>query len=323
MLRSHGLGRLMNPRRIPLTLGTAAGTAFAAALIGLANTPAARADTEPDPFQDLFGTTGINSWTPSADASLTAAVIAGLIAAAPNAYADTGNAGFLDGSTEALILGGTGIPTPSGGYLGTVDTLYLQPNGFDGTTIASTTLETGDQGPSVAQGETDLINQVDTMWNANDFSTTDPLTIFGYSQGAVIASLAEQQLAADGIPSDALRFVMIGDGASAEGGFLNTWGDTTTGKDILDLFGWGNLIDATTPDNLYPTDVYTITGDGFAQWDNGANLGGMFSTHLAYLGLTPEMINSATQATEGLTDYFTIAPPPDLLETLLTALGNL
>jgi hypothetical protein len=70
MLRSHGLGRLMNPRRIPLTLGTAAGAAFAAALIGLANTPAARADTEPDPLEDLFGTAGINSWTPSADASL-------------------------------------------------------------------------------------------------------------------------------------------------------------------------------------------------------------------------------------------------------------
>ena len=47
MLRSHGLGRLMNPRRIPVTLGTAVGAAFAAALIGLANAPAARADAEP------------------------------------------------------------------------------------------------------------------------------------------------------------------------------------------------------------------------------------------------------------------------------------
>jgi hypothetical protein len=70
MLRSRGLGRLMNPRRITLTLGTAAGTAFAAALIGMANTPAARADTEPDPLEDLFGTAGTNTWTPSADASL-------------------------------------------------------------------------------------------------------------------------------------------------------------------------------------------------------------------------------------------------------------
>jgi hypothetical protein len=70
MLRSRGLGRLMNPRRITLTLGTAAGTAVAAALIGLANAPAATADTDLDPFQDLFGTGGINTWTPTADADL-------------------------------------------------------------------------------------------------------------------------------------------------------------------------------------------------------------------------------------------------------------
>jgi hypothetical protein len=45
----------------------AAGVAFAAALIGLA--PAARAD-EPDPLQLLFGDSGINTWTPTADAYL-------------------------------------------------------------------------------------------------------------------------------------------------------------------------------------------------------------------------------------------------------------
>lgn len=45
----------------------AAGAAFAAALIGLA--PAASAD-EPDPFQVLFGDSGINTWTPTADTDL-------------------------------------------------------------------------------------------------------------------------------------------------------------------------------------------------------------------------------------------------------------
>jgi hypothetical protein len=44
------------------------GAAFAAALIGLA--PAARADTEPDPFEDLLGSYGSNSWTVSADNAL-------------------------------------------------------------------------------------------------------------------------------------------------------------------------------------------------------------------------------------------------------------
>jgi hypothetical protein len=37
----------MNPCRITLTLDAAVGAAFAAALIGLANAPAARADAEP------------------------------------------------------------------------------------------------------------------------------------------------------------------------------------------------------------------------------------------------------------------------------------
>ena len=44
-------------------VGMAVGAAFAAALIGLANAPAATADTDLDPFQDLFGDTGINTWT--------------------------------------------------------------------------------------------------------------------------------------------------------------------------------------------------------------------------------------------------------------------
>jgi hypothetical protein len=51
----------------PTGMVMAVGAVFAAALIGLA--PAARAD-EPDPFQLLFGDSGINTWTPTADAYL-------------------------------------------------------------------------------------------------------------------------------------------------------------------------------------------------------------------------------------------------------------
>lgn len=53
----------------PTGMVMAAGAAFAAALIGLA--PAAKAD-EPDPFQLLFGDSGINTWTPTADTDLAA-----------------------------------------------------------------------------------------------------------------------------------------------------------------------------------------------------------------------------------------------------------
>lgn len=56
-------------RRSVLGVGTAVGAVFAAALIGLPDAPAATADTDLDPFQDLFGTAG-NSWTASADSFL-------------------------------------------------------------------------------------------------------------------------------------------------------------------------------------------------------------------------------------------------------------
>lgn len=82
----------MNPRRIAPTLGTAVGTAVAAALIGLA--PVAGAD--PDPFEDLLGDYGVNTWTPSADASLNAS--------------DPSLAASLYTSVEAFK--GDGIPPP-------------------------------------------------------------------------------------------------------------------------------------------------------------------------------------------------------------------
>lgn len=76
----------MSARRIKPTLGTAVAAAFAAALIGAA--PAARADG-PDPFEDLFGDSGINIWTPSADSFLDSN--------------DPTLAGSLDGSVDNFL----------------------------------------------------------------------------------------------------------------------------------------------------------------------------------------------------------------------------
>src|SRR5437588_1156428 len=44
---------------------------------------------------------------------------------------------FLSGSTHALILGTTGMSTPTDSYIGAATSLYLDPHGYDGT-IAST-----------------------------------------------------------------------------------------------------------------------------------------------------------------------------------------
>ena len=109
---------------------------------------------------------------------------------------------------------------------------------------------------------------------------SDPLTIFTYSQSSAIASLAEPQIAADGVPTDALRFVMLG---------ANPTG---------------------VPDNLYPTEVYNIHGDSFAEpgvlgTSQQALLFGA-ELHDAYLGLTPTEIASATPTVEGMTTVYDI-----------------
>ena len=217
--------------------------------------------------------------------------------------ANADNSDFLSGSTDALILGPTGIPTPDAAYISDAENLYLDPNGYDGTTattLALTTPETTSLS-SVPQGETDLINAVVADYDAGDMGCnasgvcSDPLTIFTYSQSSAVASLAEQQLADDKIPDDALRFVMLGANPSG------------------------------VVDNLYPTDVYNIIGDF---WADPSSVGttlqdietGML-VHDAYLGLTSAEIDSATKVVEGMTTVFDIPTltTTQLIEALIGA----
>lgn len=258
-------------------------------------------------------------------------LLGSIVAAAavvPVAHADDGYTDFLDGSTNALILGPTGTATPDAAYISTAESLYLNPNGFDGDAVALTTPETSDFGPSVTAGEADLVSAIEVDYSAGDMSAADPLTVVTYSQSSVIASLAEQQLHNYGIPTEDLRFLMVGDTSSAEGGFLNSYlseAPSWLSQDITNLLnqeGWGNILGATTPNDLYPTDVYTIQGDGWADFTSNIwnDLFGMSVTHQEYFGLTADQIASATVSVDGLTDYYTIANPG--LEALWTALEN-
>ena len=226
------------------------------------------------------------------------------VALAGAANADSNE--FLSGSTDALILGPTGIPTPDAAYISDAENLYLNPLGYDGTTattLALTTPESYSFDSSVTQGEQDLVNAVVADYEAGDMGCnasgvcSDPLTIFTYSQSSAVASLAEQQLAADKIPDDALRFVMLGANPSG------------------------------VPDNLYPTDVYNINGDFWAQpGSDGTTLQGELfgmELHDAYLGLTSAEIDSATKVVEGMTTVFDIPTltSTQLIEALIGASG--
>jgi len=236
---------------------------------------------------------------------------AGLVAAAMigmgTAHAD-GTAPAVD-PNDALVL----IPAENQEYADVANALYLEPNGFHGTATVYLTPDVGNEVQNVEPGVQALVHTIEADYAAGDLSAADPLYVFGYSAGAVEEGLAEQQLAADGIPAADLNFVMVGDSASAEGGFLNTVISSlpeSLQQPTTELFALVGLtppvLGATTPDNLYPTEAYSLTGDGWPNWDDGANTYGMFTEHLEYLGLTPAEIASATQTTDGMTTYFSI-----------------
>jgi len=231
---------------------------------------------------------------------------AGLVAAAAMIGMGTAHA---DDTNEALVL----IPAENQEYADVANALYLEPNGFHGTATVYLTPDVGSEVQNVEPGVQALVHTIEADYAAGDLSAADPLYVFGYSAGAVEEGLAEQQLAADGIPAADLNFVMVGDSASAEGGFLNTVISSlpeSLQQPTTELFALVGLtppvLGATTPDDLYPTEAYSLTGDGWPNWDDGANTYGMFTEHLEYLGLTPAEIASATQTTDGMTTYFSI-----------------
>jgi len=278
-----------------------------------------------------------------------AALVAVTGALAPAAaYADSdGAADLLDGSMHALVMGPTFLGNPAflPGYMPAIEANYLEQLGFshDGTLTALVTPESPWFGPSIAKGVDILVNTIESDFNENQFSATAPLTVVGYSQSTVIESLAEHRLFADGIPLDDLRFVMLGDATadppSGATGILDTCGDTTIGQAILNLLGWSNLVDVTTPNYLYPTDVFNVENDFWATTVLPADFSihpiesilndllGFFE-HGCYLGGLPEseIVNAIASGgvVDGATTYFTLADPVNLLESLIdTALTDL
>jgi hypothetical protein len=219
-----------------------------------------------------------------------------------------------------------------------------------------TTPEVFEFGPSSLQDESDLIAAVQGEYAAGAISADHPLTIFAYSQSAIAASAAEKVLSAT-IPRDDLHFVFIGDPSDASGIATNIYADLvqlfgggTTGTDITDFvlkainedqFAPGGLLAGDTPEDLYPTTIYNINTDGVSDWQEdwdaglAANDGNpwaaltnglyhFFTTHVEYLGLTPEEIASGVTSTDGLTTTITIpdgADPGAIINDTTALLG--
>jgi PE-PPE domain len=246
---------------------------------------------------------------------------------------DTADSPLGDGT--ALVFGGTGVPTPPSQYVDAADTLYLQQLGFTGTAQSSYTPEgssaldpnTLPYGASLDQDQSIMVSDIESQISGGGVSAENPVVVFGYSQSSEASSLIMQQLQADGVPSDDVHFVLVGDPVNPNGGFFNTFdfpAGNTSAFSALDL-----PFEPATPSDLYPTDVYTLEYDGFADFPHYTTnllsdlnaLLGIFLVHTEYLDLTPAEINNAillpgseALTGEGLTDYYMI--PNDYLPIL-------
>ena len=212
------------------------------------------------------------------------------------------------GDGTALLMGGTSIPQPSQLYLDAADTLYLQPRGFSGTLQSLFTPE--DTSPtSETRGEQILDATILQKFDSGDVSAQNPIVVFGYSQSASISSDVMRELAGQGVPSDDVHFVLIGDPDNPAGG------SEIVNSNLSPEYLAANVA---TPNDLYPTDVYTHEYDGVADFpkypinllsDLNAALGFIYE-HGTYLSLTPEQIADAIQlpttAADTMVNYYII-----------------
>ena len=248
---------------------------------------------------------------------------------------DTADSSLGDG--VALVVGPSGIPIPPERYADAVEQLYLAPRGFTGTAQIVDTPEalepiTGVKSlpfdTSEVQGQQILDTAILNQIASGDVDAQNPVVVFGYSQSSVIASQLMQELANQGVPSDDVHFVLVANESAPNGGSLSSFDLPVGTHPSVPALGVTFL--GAEPNNLYPTDVYTLEYDGFADFprypiDELSTLNALFGVlfqHVTYADLMPEQIQDAiqlpTSAADTLTNYYVI---PDqylpLLEPLL------
>ena len=216
-------------------------------------------------------------------------------------------------ATTALVMGPSGVPDPSSTYIANVNGLYIQPNSPGAVTQVVFTPEglypiTGVKSlplnTSVTQG-LEMLSQTAGPLLAGG----TPVTIFGYSQSAIISSLY-QQAEAQLLPTPQnLSFVLVGNEMNPNGGFLSRFPGLKLPSLGLDFYG-------ATPEKDFPTTNYTLEYDGFADFpryplnflaDLNAGLGIVF-VHTKYAQLTQTQVDAAIplQTTDPTQKYYVI-----------------
>jgi hypothetical protein len=221
----------------------------------------------------------------------------------------------------AIVFGGSGIPIPHQNYIDAVNERYIQPDHPGFTPQALFTPEglqpfTGVKDlpldKSMAEGLTLLDAALKQQLDAGH-----DVVLYGYSQSASIDTLEERNLLdlpADERPDpDQLSFVLLGNPNAPNGGLLSRFDHPAlqdadgNGPTIPSL---GVTFNGATPDDIYPTENYTLEYDGFADFprypinllaDLNA-IAGIQYVHSQYPMLTDEQLDDATLL-PGSTDY--------------------
>jgi hypothetical protein len=205
-------------------------------------------------------------------------------------------------NTVVLVMGPSGMPIPLTSYLNSVNDIYVQflhPGAaiealaipaelYGDTGIRTITLD-----ESVAQGVTILDKAI-----RQQIAAGNNVVVFGYSQSATVASMELAKLAA--LPADLrpgvdqLSFVLVGDPNNPNGGVSERFSGLTLGTLGLSFSG-------STPDDVYPTTIYTREYDGYADFprypinliSNINALVGIYYQHGSYADLTATGVYSA------------------------------
>ncbi|OBI84778.1 PE family protein [Mycobacterium asiaticum] len=211
-------------------------------------------------------TSGANAYA-QAETTAQAMLMGGATTAAAPAAAQTS----LQGTIYSLIIGGSGTPIPSQTYVDKVFNYVQQtfpsallanaqalftPEGLQPiyTGIKSLPLDT-----SVMQGLQILDNSINSTLAAH---AGDSVSVLGYSQSAIIASLEMRNLLGNPLAPAAnqLGFTLLGDPMNPNGGLLARFPGLNLPSLGLDFYG------ATPPNTQYATNIYTLQYDGFADF---------------------------------------------------------
>jgi PE-PPE domain len=163
-----------------------------------------------------------------------------------------------DDPSDALMMGGTGMPTPSAEWMDSIINEYIDPaTGGDYAPVVVTTPEALPVDLTVAEGLADLQTAVGQQ------QLTDPgqpYVIEGYSQSALIAVDEKEALANSGQPTPDVTVALFGSGNRPDGGIYER---------LDGLYVPGLEVDA---NGAEPTDLGIPTIDVAVQYDGLADM---------------------------------------------------